>query len=144
MRLQKLSDAIAAIEKNLENLKETLEELEAKEYSMPLDVQLNIFNTILLAEGVDCIFDKNDEYSPCSMFQELLKDKEYGLKTILLLWDIHARENDILYRVFPWIEEATLEDAYKDSIFTIEDWLIENYNSEMVSSFLNKTLEKRR
>ena len=32
-RLQRLTDAISAIEKNLENLKETLEELKSKSFT---------------------------------------------------------------------------------------------------------------
>lgn len=156
MRLQKLSDAITAIEKNLENLKETLEELkgksltgsaklEVKENSIPLDVMLESFISALVEQGVDYFYNRDDEYNSSFIFRKILQDKEYGLKAILLLWDAtdrYAGATSILYRVFPWVGNETLEDWCEEGIFTIEDWLIENYNTEMTFSFLNKELKK--
>lgn len=152
IRIERLSDAILEIEKNLEHLKKSLEELKGKSFTMgcykrdlsylELENLLGKFHFLLSKRGVDYFYNDDD-----LTFRQLLDDKYYGLKAILLLcdaMDIHARENDILYRVFPWIEKATLEDLCEDSIFTIGDWLIVNYSPEMIDSFLDKELKMRK
>ena len=103
-------------------------------------------------KGVNYFF-LSDSYlhynSALSCFRRLLEDKEYGLKTIVLLWETLMQKEakniipylgviDALYRVFPWQKEASLNDMCEDSILTIEDWLIENYREEMMVDFLNK------
>lgn len=126
-------------------------EEQSKEQLEHLDWCLDKMAKALDGKGVNYFFSKSYIHynSPVRGFRRLLDDTKYGFKAIVLLWEALMQEvarNHIsyleavstLYRVFPWQEEASLNDMCVDSILTIEDWLIENCREEMMVNFLNK------
>jgi hypothetical protein len=113
-----------------------------EEYKEQLDLCLAKMIVDLSEREIECFYvcelENLANVSSIRCFQQLLKDKEYGLKAITLLWD-HTGATSILYTVFPWQKNTALRGLYEDnSILTIEDWLIENHQEEMMVNFLNQ------
>lgn len=170
-RLQRLTDAISAIEKNLDNLKETLEELKSKSFTGICESNINeqdleevirklgnkpITNneerdSVRLQRILDELtefIDSHKKHGPKMEFdyyiygliwqslKELLKDKTYGLKAILLLWNWvgNNRKHYLLSTRFPWKKDDT------DNVNNISDWLLRNYFTNMMFVFLDSAI----
>ena len=68
--------------------------------------------------------------------KELLKDKTYGLKAILLLWNWvdNNRKHYLLSARFPW------EKHDMDNVNSISDFLLRNYFTNMMFVFLDSAI----
>lgn len=151
-RLQRLTDAIHAIEKNVENLKETLEELKSKSFTgIQTKIKQNTYNDALFSDFVDYVKSnysyvdiKEYESGTFNYLEKLLDDKETGLKAITFLWEhiSKAAKEYILFAIFPWqknnvvFSHKSIERKSNEPI-NIADWLKQNYLFEMVEDFLN-------
>lgn len=151
-RLQRLTDAISAIEKNLENLKETLEELKSKSFTGICESNINEKlikrDKVFLLKGfIDYVNlnvrhntnFKEYEHGMFNHLREILDDKESGLKAIAHLWNCitNVEEHYVLYTIFPWQKDNTLKGTHDTTPVNIKEWLLENYQFEMVNDFLN-------
>ena len=129
---------IISLKKCLQDLEEVLQKLENKPITNNEEKDSRLQKILDELAG---FIDSHKKYEPEMEFdyliwqslKELLKDKTYGLKAILLLWNWvgNNRKHYLLSTRFPWKED------YTDNVNSISDWLLKNCSTEMMFVFLN-------
>lgn len=134
---------IISLKKCLQDLEEVLQKLENKPITNNEEKDSVRLQRIL--DELAGFIDSHKEHGPEMEFdyylygliwqslKELLKNKNYGLKAILLLWNWvdNNRKHYLLSARFPWEKYDT------DNVNSISDFLLRNCSTEMMFVFLN-------
>jgi hypothetical protein len=111
-----------------------------EEYKEQLDLCLAKMIVDISERGIECFYVYDlANVSSIRCFQQLLKDKEYGMKAITLLLEAKIQKkkkiffpvifDSILHQVFPWCKNKELQ-LHESNIINIEDWLMAHYRRD--------------
>ena len=137
---------IISLKKCLQDLEEVLQKLENKPITNNEEKDSVILQRTLdeLADYIDSNNKRGPKlefgyylgHSIWLLLNELLEDKTYGLKAILLLWNsVNDSNKDYLLKA-KFLEE----ENETDNVNSISDWLLKNCSTEMMFIFLDSVI----